>query len=114
MQGRGKLEYPEKTHRQAASSSTIPTCENPGVNPPGIKPGSTWWEASALATAPPLPLVIQYIIAKTHQVATLQGDTHTRTHALITTLSTPEPASSRDNCIPVQKNILNPNNKLEQ
>ncbi|KAJ8888268.1 hypothetical protein PR048_007755 [Dryococelus australis] len=29
----GQREYPEKTLRQAASSSTIPTCENPGVNP---------------------------------------------------------------------------------
>ncbi|KAJ8872214.1 hypothetical protein PR048_025816 [Dryococelus australis] len=53
--GGGKREYPEKIHQQAASSSTIPTCENPGVNPLGIKPGSPWWEASALATAPPLP-----------------------------------------------------------
>ncbi|KAJ8870914.1 hypothetical protein PR048_027215 [Dryococelus australis] len=35
MQGR---EYPEKTHRQAASSSTIPTCENPGVIQPGLLP----------------------------------------------------------------------------
>ncbi|KAJ8895982.1 hypothetical protein PR048_001323 [Dryococelus australis] len=32
MKGRGKPEYPEKTSRQAISSSTIPTCENPGVN----------------------------------------------------------------------------------
>ncbi|KAJ8882648.1 hypothetical protein PR048_014460 [Dryococelus australis] len=55
MQVRGSREFPEKAGRQAALSSTIPTCENPGVNPPGIVPGSTWWEASALATAPPLP-----------------------------------------------------------
>ncbi|KAJ8881827.1 hypothetical protein PR048_018313 [Dryococelus australis] len=55
MQGRGKREYPEKARRQATSPSTIPTCQNPGVNPPGIKPGSPWWEASVLATAPPLP-----------------------------------------------------------
>ncbi|KAJ8890564.1 hypothetical protein PR048_010073 [Dryococelus australis] len=27
---RGKREYPGKTRRQAASSSTVPTCENPG------------------------------------------------------------------------------------
>ncbi|KAJ8881511.1 hypothetical protein PR048_017993 [Dryococelus australis] len=57
FQGRGKWEYPEKTRRQAASSSTIPTCENPGAIPPGIEPGSPWWEANALATAPPLPLI---------------------------------------------------------
>ncbi|KAJ8869314.1 hypothetical protein PR048_030888 [Dryococelus australis] len=43
MQGRGKREHSEKTRRQAASSSTNPTCENPGANPPGIEPGSSWW-----------------------------------------------------------------------
>ncbi|KAJ8880188.1 hypothetical protein PR048_016654 [Dryococelus australis] len=53
MQGRGKLKNPEKTRRQAASSSTIPTCENPEANPPGLEPGSPRWEESALATAPP-------------------------------------------------------------
>ncbi|KAJ8870285.1 hypothetical protein PR048_029306 [Dryococelus australis] len=55
MQGRGKREYPKKTCRQAASSSIIPTCENPGVNPLKIEPGSSRLEASSLATAPPLP-----------------------------------------------------------
>ncbi|KAJ8870190.1 hypothetical protein PR048_029206 [Dryococelus australis] len=41
-----------------ASSSTIPTCGNPRVNPPGIEPGLPWWsEVSALSTAPPLPPV---------------------------------------------------------
>ncbi|KAJ8880101.1 hypothetical protein PR048_020724 [Dryococelus australis] len=44
MQGREKRKYPEKVRSQAASSSTIPTCENPEVNPPGIEPGSPWWE----------------------------------------------------------------------
>ncbi|KAJ8879699.1 hypothetical protein PR048_020307 [Dryococelus australis] len=34
MQELVKREYPKKTRRQAATSSTIPTCENPGVNPP--------------------------------------------------------------------------------
>ncbi|KAJ8888893.1 hypothetical protein PR048_008387 [Dryococelus australis] len=28
--------------------------QNPGLNPPGIEPGSPWWEARALANAPPL------------------------------------------------------------
>ncbi|KAJ8868330.1 hypothetical protein PR048_029846 [Dryococelus australis] len=38
MKGRGKQGViPEKTRRPAASSSTIPTCENPGVNRPGIR-----------------------------------------------------------------------------
>ncbi|KAJ8882988.1 hypothetical protein PR048_014827 [Dryococelus australis] len=47
----GERENPEKTRRQAASSSTIPIRKNPGVNQPEIEPGSPWWEASALATA---------------------------------------------------------------
>ncbi|KAJ8890236.1 hypothetical protein PR048_009744 [Dryococelus australis] len=36
MRGRGKRDIPEKTHRPAASSGTIPTCENPGVSWSGI------------------------------------------------------------------------------
>ncbi|KAJ8880555.1 hypothetical protein PR048_017025 [Dryococelus australis] len=51
MQRRGKRECPEEIRRQAASSSTIPTCENPGVNPPRIEPGSLWWETSAPAAS---------------------------------------------------------------
>ncbi|KAJ8869941.1 hypothetical protein PR048_028952 [Dryococelus australis] len=54
--GWGKREYPEKTRRPVTSSITIPTCKDPGVNPPGIEPGSPWGEASALTTVPPLPL----------------------------------------------------------
>ncbi|KAJ8866299.1 hypothetical protein PR048_032142 [Dryococelus australis] len=53
MQGRGKRETTEKTRRPAASSGTIPTYENPGVNQPGIKPGSPWWEASRLTAQSP-------------------------------------------------------------
>ncbi|KAJ8877418.1 hypothetical protein PR048_021872 [Dryococelus australis] len=49
MQGRMEREYPEKTCWQAASYSTIPTCKNLGANPPGIEPGSPWWEASVSA-----------------------------------------------------------------
>ncbi|KAJ8873430.1 hypothetical protein PR048_024247 [Dryococelus australis] len=37
-----KRKIPEKAHRSTASSSTIPTCENPGVSRPGIEPGSSW------------------------------------------------------------------------
>ncbi|KAJ8877592.1 hypothetical protein PR048_022047 [Dryococelus australis] len=33
MQGREEREIPEKTRRLAASSGTIPTCDNPGVTP---------------------------------------------------------------------------------
>ncbi|KAJ8881240.1 hypothetical protein PR048_017714 [Dryococelus australis] len=39
---------PEKTRRPAASSGTIPTCENPEVARPGIEPVSPWWEASVV------------------------------------------------------------------
>ncbi|KAJ8894612.1 hypothetical protein PR048_007276 [Dryococelus australis] len=49
--GGGKRENLEITRPPAASSSTIPTCENPGGAPPEIEAGSPWWEASALATA---------------------------------------------------------------
>ncbi|KAJ8896988.1 hypothetical protein PR048_002334 [Dryococelus australis] len=40
MQGRGKREIPEKTHRPAASSGTILTYGNPGVAWPGIESSS--------------------------------------------------------------------------
>ncbi|KAJ8868995.1 hypothetical protein PR048_030541 [Dryococelus australis] len=53
MQGRGMPD--KKTRRPAASSATIPTCENPGVTLPGIKPGSPRWLASSLTTTPPQP-----------------------------------------------------------
>ncbi|KAJ8892252.1 hypothetical protein PR048_004832 [Dryococelus australis] len=45
----GEFEIPEKTFRTAASSGTIPTCENPGATPLGIEPGLPWCEASSLA-----------------------------------------------------------------
>ncbi|KAJ8892964.1 hypothetical protein PR048_005545 [Dryococelus australis] len=41
LQGRGKQKITEKSRRQAASSGTIPTCENLRETPPGIEPGST-------------------------------------------------------------------------
>ncbi|KAJ8869719.1 hypothetical protein PR048_028714 [Dryococelus australis] len=43
----GKREIPEKTRQPTASSSTIPTCENPATWP-GIEPGSPWRKASVL------------------------------------------------------------------
>ncbi|KAJ8871875.1 hypothetical protein PR048_028215 [Dryococelus australis] len=55
MKGRGKWEIPEETRLQVASSGTIPTCENPGATPPGIKPGSQRFEARSLTTTPPRP-----------------------------------------------------------
>ncbi|KAJ8889765.1 hypothetical protein PR048_009268 [Dryococelus australis] len=38
----GKRRDAEKSRRPVASSSTIPTCEDPGVTRPGIEPGSLW------------------------------------------------------------------------
>ncbi|KAJ8874417.1 hypothetical protein PR048_025266 [Dryococelus australis] len=57
MQGHGKGEIPEKTCRPAASSNTIPTCENPGATPPGIDFSSPWWRkcTSHCATAAAIP-----------------------------------------------------------
>ncbi|KAJ8870942.1 hypothetical protein PR048_027244 [Dryococelus australis] len=37
---------------ESASSGTIPTCENPELNRPGIEPGSPWWEVSVLIAQP--------------------------------------------------------------
>ncbi|KAJ8872625.1 hypothetical protein PR048_026233 [Dryococelus australis] len=49
----GQTEDPEKTRRPAASSGTIPTCEDAGVVPPGIKHGSLFsGEVSGLTTVP--------------------------------------------------------------
>ncbi|KAJ8871061.1 hypothetical protein PR048_027365 [Dryococelus australis] len=42
-----------QTRRPAASSGTIPTCEDPESSGPGIEPGSPWWEASRLTAHPP-------------------------------------------------------------
>ncbi|KAJ8883013.1 hypothetical protein PR048_014852 [Dryococelus australis] len=53
VQERGKREIPEKTRRPAASSCTIPTCENPGAIPLGMDPGSPKWEASIVTATPP-------------------------------------------------------------
>ncbi|KAJ8868661.1 hypothetical protein PR048_030200 [Dryococelus australis] len=46
LRRRHYFQIPEKTRRPAASSGTIPTCENPGVARPGIEPGSPWRQAS--------------------------------------------------------------------
>ncbi|KAJ8878842.1 hypothetical protein PR048_019431 [Dryococelus australis] len=55
MKGRGKSEIPEKTRLSAASSGMIPTRENPGATPLGIKPGSPKREVSSLTTTPLRP-----------------------------------------------------------
>ncbi|KAJ8889570.1 hypothetical protein PR048_009069 [Dryococelus australis] len=57
MKWLGKREIPKKTRRPKASSSTIPTCENP-VTRPGIEPASPWREASVLIAQGPWPQVV--------------------------------------------------------
>ncbi|KAJ8877835.1 hypothetical protein PR048_022294 [Dryococelus australis] len=56
VNGREKRGIPERSRRPAASSGTIPTCEDPGAVPPGIGPGLGWCEAGDLTTTPPRPL----------------------------------------------------------
>ncbi|KAJ8890459.1 hypothetical protein PR048_009968 [Dryococelus australis] len=51
-QRRNAREIPDRIRRLAASSATIPTCENPGVTLQGIEPGSPRWEASRLTAQP--------------------------------------------------------------
>ncbi|KAJ8897245.1 hypothetical protein PR048_002591 [Dryococelus australis] len=53
-----KREILEKTLRPAASSGTITMRENPGATPPGIEPGSPWWDASSLTITPPRLLTV--------------------------------------------------------
>ncbi|KAJ8866114.1 hypothetical protein PR048_033638 [Dryococelus australis] len=45
-----------KARLPAASTGTIPTCENPETRP-RIEPGSPWWEAGRLTDQPPWPPV---------------------------------------------------------
>ncbi|KAJ8895352.1 hypothetical protein PR048_000684 [Dryococelus australis] len=52
--GGWKREILEKTRRPAASSSTIPTCENV-ITPPRITLGSPLWKMSSLSTTLPRP-----------------------------------------------------------
>ncbi|KAJ8895241.1 hypothetical protein PR048_000566 [Dryococelus australis] len=54
MKCRGKREVPEKTRRPAASSGTIPTCENPGATPSAVLLlGSNLVPHNSLSTAIP-------------------------------------------------------------
>ena len=49
---RGKLEFPEKKYSE---QSREPTKLSPHMAPgPGIEPGTHWWKASSLNTAPTL------------------------------------------------------------
>jgi len=46
---RGKPEYPEKNLSEQSREPTNSVHMTPG---PGIEPGTHWWKASALTTAP--------------------------------------------------------------
>ncbi|KAJ8877761.1 hypothetical protein PR048_022216 [Dryococelus australis] len=88
--GLGGWEIPEKTHRSAASSGTIPTCENPAVTPPPrqeSEPSSPWWEAGSLTTTQQWPphIVEEYT---THAGAIFQ-------HIIICFVSTTSSSSTR-------------------
>ncbi|KAJ8877551.1 hypothetical protein PR048_022006 [Dryococelus australis] len=50
-----KREIPEKTRRPAASSGTIPACENPGATPPRIESGSPQYKTTSVTTTSPRP-----------------------------------------------------------
>ncbi|KAJ8865975.1 hypothetical protein PR048_033499 [Dryococelus australis] len=58
--GRGNDRSPRRPANQRHSRGAIPTCENPGAAPPGIEPGSPFWEASSLATTLPWPPLTCY------------------------------------------------------
>ncbi|KAJ8880314.1 hypothetical protein PR048_016780 [Dryococelus australis] len=68
MRRRGIWRSPRKPASRLASPGTIPTCENPGVNGPGIEPCSPWWRVSSLTAQPPPPPVTSRFIRK------LRGD----------------------------------------
>ncbi|KAJ8890582.1 hypothetical protein PR048_010091 [Dryococelus australis] len=53
--GVGGREIPEKTRFPETSSGTIPAWESSSATPPGLEPGTLWWEASNLTTKPPRP-----------------------------------------------------------
>ncbi|KAJ8889444.1 hypothetical protein PR048_008943 [Dryococelus australis] len=55
MKRRGKPEITEKTRLPAASSGTIPTCENPGAIRRVLNPVRLRWEAGNLPTTPLRP-----------------------------------------------------------
>ncbi|KAJ8882624.1 hypothetical protein PR048_014436 [Dryococelus australis] len=92
MQGWGKREIPEKARRPAASSGTIPTCENPGPSPPGIEPGSRRWEA-IWSGAGRVGRGKREIPEKTHRPATSSG----------TIPTIPAPGVERLTCLPPTK-----------
>ncbi|KAJ8878809.1 hypothetical protein PR048_019395 [Dryococelus australis] len=58
----GNKNIPEKTRRPASPSGTIPTCENPGENLPGIEPDFPKREASRLTAQLPRPLQFAWLL----------------------------------------------------
>ncbi|KAJ8888089.1 hypothetical protein PR048_007576 [Dryococelus australis] len=67
---KGKRDIREKTRRSEASSWTIPTCENPGVNRPGIEPFSPCCEASG----PPAVREVQKLVLASTSGRNISGE----------------------------------------
>ncbi|KAJ8886115.1 hypothetical protein PR048_012324 [Dryococelus australis] len=67
--------------RAGGTASGIVEHDSQGSEPPGMEPGSPWWEASALATVPPLPHFVgrwrqrQFVVFHIQQIVALHGDT---------------------------------------
>ncbi|KAJ8890264.1 hypothetical protein PR048_009772 [Dryococelus australis] len=55
----GKTGYPRESQRHRPTR--FPHAKVPGAAPPGIEPGSPWWEASGLTTTPPWPLPLMAV-----------------------------------------------------
>ncbi|KAJ8871697.1 hypothetical protein PR048_028024 [Dryococelus australis] len=71
----------EKTSQSAASSGTIPICENLGVTRPGgTEPGSPWWDASSLTAQPPRSRQIKTIQTLTFSCFASVGSPSTSHH----------------------------------
>ncbi|KAJ8877406.1 hypothetical protein PR048_021860 [Dryococelus australis] len=72
------------TSLAGASSGTIPTCENPGVNRPGIEPGSPWWETSGLTAQPPwAPRILQKLEGSRARAAVVVGGSRARAAVVV-------------------------------
>ncbi|KAJ8876628.1 hypothetical protein PR048_021073 [Dryococelus australis] len=72
-EGRGKHETPEKILRPAASSGTIPTCENPGATRPGIETGLNWLEASSLNSSAAASSVVSLHASRQGEPGSISG-----------------------------------------
>ncbi|KAJ8866026.1 hypothetical protein PR048_033550 [Dryococelus australis] len=60
------------TGMQRRRKRELPTCENPGVTPLGIEPGSPGWEVSGLTTTTPRPPLVGFEVYPGHpEIASL-------------------------------------------